>query len=227
MPKRSPNSAGKKRRDWVAADEFIVRKLYANTPTVELAELVDRTVAQVHGKAKMLGLKKSAKHLASPAACRLRRGDNVGAAYRFRKGNVPANKGRRRPGFTAGDMAKTQFKKGQRSRSWLPIGSERWSHDGYLRRKMTDTGYPPRDWVAVHLLIWQEHNGPVPAGYILAFRDGDKKHIAIDNLELITRRERMRRNTIHNLPESIKTTVLALGRLRRRINRESRHEKQD
>lgn len=222
---------------WSAADEFIVRKLYADTPTAELAELVGRTVTQVHSKAKRLGLKKSAKYLASPAACRLRRGDNVGKAYRFPKGHVPANKGTRRPGWSAGNMAKTQFKKGRpapAAHNYKPIGTEKIDPKRkVLMRKVTDDPaiFPVKRWRHVHVIAWSAANGPVPSGHIVIFRRGMKTFVAteitVDRLELVTLAENMRRNTIHNLPESIKTTVRALGYLRRRINRESQHEKQD
>jgi hypothetical protein len=85
---------------------------------------------------------KSEAYLASPAACRLRRGDNIGAPYRFTKGHVPANKGLRRPGWGPGRMKETQFRKGERQgravKLYKPIGTERVSKDGYTERKIND-----------------------------------------------------------------------------------------
>jgi hypothetical protein len=49
-----------------------------------------------------MGLRKSAEYLAGPEACRLQRGDSVGARTRFSAGHVPANKGLRRPGYFPG-----------------------------------------------------------------------------------------------------------------------------
>lgn len=221
-------SAAKKpsqRRLWTAAEEAKLRKLYPDTPTCDLARLFICPLDKVYSKAKRLGLSKSAEFMASPHACRLRRGDNVGAAYRYPKGHVPANKGTRRPGWHAGRMRETQFKPGQKSHTWLPIGSERWSSDGYLRRKMTDTGYQPRDWVAVHVLLWVAHHGPVPPGHAVIFKDGNKEHIALDNLELASRADLMRRNTIHRYPPALKQVIRLAGKLNRTI--EAAHEKQD
>lgn len=130
-----------------------------------------------------------------PAACRLRHGDQVGAAFRFPKGHVPANKGLRRPGWTAGRMADTQFKPGQRGGRWMPLGSVRINSYGYRDRKIADTGYPPRDWRADHLLLWEELLGPVPPGQCVCFKNGDKTDVRIDNLQLLSRAERMRRNS--------------------------------
>lgn len=221
-------SAAKKtviRRLWTASEEEQLRTLYPDTPGPELALLFSRPLDKIYSKAARLCLKKSLQYLASPHACRLRRGDNVGAAYRYPKGHVPANKGTRRPGWHAGNMKATQFKPGQMPRNWQPLGAERLSKEGYRQRKMTDTGYPPRDWVPVHWLLWIEHNGPIPSGHKLVFRDGNKEHIALDNLELITNADMMRRNSIHRYPPALKQVIRAAGKLNRMI--EAAHAKQD
>lgn len=206
-----------KRKVWTAEEERVLRLLYPHRPTAEIAKTLNRKLHLVHQHANKLGLKKTVEYMNSPAACRLRRGDNVGIAYRFPPGHVPANKGLRRPGYSPGRMAATQFRKGQHPHTWKPIGSTRLSKEGYLQRKVTDTGYPPRDWVGVHILLWREVNGAIPPGHALAFKDGDKKHIAIDNLELISRRELMARNTVHNLPPELAQVIQLTGALKRKI----------
>jgi hypothetical protein len=129
-------------------------------------------------------------------------------------------------------MRETQFKRGERRgvavRLYKPIGSERISKDGYLERKVND-GLPlQKRWRAVHLILWESVNGPLPRGHAVAFKNGDKADIRIDNLELITRRELMARNTVHNLPKPVAQAVQLLGALRRQINRRTRdHEEQD
>ncbi len=145
----------------------------------------------------------------------------------FEKGNVPHNKGRK--GWQAGgNSSKTRFKKGIRPHTWVPVGSERFSKEGIRQRKVTDTGPSRRDWKSVHSLLWEEHYGPVPKGHIVVFRNGDRADIRIDNLELITREENMRRNTIHNLPEELADVCRLRGMLNRRIRERSEtNEKQD
>lgn len=113
---------------------------------------------------------------------------------------------------------KTRFKKGHRPQTWVPIGSKRITKDGILQTKVSDTGYTPRDWKSVHSLLWEAHNGPVPAGHIVVFRNGNRRDIRIENLELITRVENMRRNSIHNLPEALAETCRTLGVLHRHIH---------
>jgi hypothetical protein len=210
------------RRYWSKREDALLRSAYPNTRTVELARRLKRTERSVYVRARALGLRKSPAYLASPAACRLRRGDHVGARFRFQKGHVPANKGLRRPGWGPGRMKLTQFRKGERRgvavRLYKPIGAERVSKDGYLERKVND-GLPlQRRWRAVHLVVWEAAHGPVPRGHAVVFKNGDKRDIRLDNLECITRRELMARNTVHRFPKPLAQAVQLIGALRRQIN---------
>jgi hypothetical protein len=220
--------AGK--RLWSAADDERMRREYPDTPTPELARSLGRSVAATYGRAEKLGLLKSATYLASPHACRLRRGDNVGAASRFPKGHAPANKGLRRPGWSRGRMRETQFKKGVRQgvaqKLWKPIGTERISKDGYLERKINNDLPLQARWRAVHLIVWEAAHGRLPAGHAIAFKNGDKRDIRLENLECITRRDLMKRNSVHNLPKPIVEAVQLLGALNRRIRRKTRAQEE-
>ncbi len=221
--KRGPDK--QKRKFWTASEEEILRRMYADTPTSKLAATLGRSLLTVYQKAAKLGLEKSAAYLASPDACRLRRGEHPGKDTQFQPGHVPANKGLRRPGWAPGRMRETQFKKGERrgvaTMLWKPIGTERVSKDGYLERKINDDLPLQRRWRAVHLILWEEERGPLPPGHALTFKNGDKSDIRLDNLELVTRAELMRRNTIHNYPPELKEVIrlkASLGRaIRKRV----------
>lgn len=219
------------RRPWTEAELELLRRNYPDSRTEDLAAVLGRSLTTVYQKAIKLGLRKSDAYLASPAACRLRRGDNVGAEHRFKKGQVPPNKGLRRPGWAPGDMAKTQFKKGRpanEARNYVPIGSYRLSKDGYLERKVTDdpSFVPARRWVAVHRLVWIEANGPIPDGHVVVFKPGRRTtveaDITLDALELITRQALMARNTVHNLPPELASVVQLRGALSRQINKRTK-----
>ena len=223
--------AGK--RLWNAADDALLVARYPHESTSTLARELRRSVPATYNRARFLGLAKSPEYLASADACRLRRGDNVGAASRFKKGHVPANKGTRRPGWAPGRMRETQFKKGERRgvavTLYKPIGAERVSKDGYLERKVNDDLPLQRRWRAVHLVLWEATHGPVPKAHAIAFRNGDKRDIRLENLECISRRELMARNSVHTLPQPLRETVQLLGALNRQIRRRSRdgQENQD
>ena len=136
----------------------------------------------------------------------------------IKKGNVPWNKGISHP--ASGRSAQTQFKKGIKPKNWRPIGSERITKDGYLQRKMTDTGVSRKDFVPVHHLVWLEHTGqPVPKGHALIFKDGNNRNLDISNLELLTRADLMRRNSVHTLPPEIRAQCMVLGGFNRKLRR--------
>jgi hypothetical protein len=224
----------KRARRWKATEIALLRKLYADTPTMKLARILERTPSQVYQQADRQRLRKSAAYLASPEACRLRRGDRVGAAFQFKKGHVPANKGMRRPGWAPGRMKQTQFRKGERrgaaARNWVPLGTIRADCEGYLRIKVREhrdgehSGFGNTQvWPFLQRHVWQEQRGPIPPGHAIVFRNGKPSDCDIQNLECISRGELMRRNTIHNLPPQLKATILTLGKLKRRVREYEKH----
>lgn len=124
---------------------------------------------------------------------------------------------------------------GRAQHNYVPIGSHRISKEGYLERKVTDDPalVPARRWVAVHRLVWEAANGPIPKGHVVGFlaekRTQIEAEITLDRLELIPRAELMRRNSLHTrLPKEVRQVVQLRGALNRMINRRAKaHEEQD
>ncbi len=216
----------KPRAKWTPEQIAMVIELYPHHKTEKIAQLVEKTPEQVYCKAACLGLKKTPEYLASPDACRLRSGCNIGKQYQFQKGLVPHNKGKK--GISYPGTEATQFKPGSKPKNWKPIGSERYIKEGYLQRKMTDTGYPPRDWVAVHRLLWQEHHGEIPDDHYIRFKDGNKRNIAIENLEMVSTVENMRANSMHTVyPKELAQLAQLRGAIQRKINRRMKEDGND
>jgi hypothetical protein len=71
------------------------------------------------------------------------------------------------------------FVKGQRPKHWRPVGSERKTDRG-IEVKINE----PDKWRLKHLAVWEAANGPLPKGFRLAFRDGDRCNCSLDNLVL-------------------------------------------
>lgn len=211
------------RRIWTAREIALVREIYPHRPTAEIARQLGhgRTVGKVHAIANKLGVHKTPEFLAQH--CRIRPGQKIGAAFCYPKGHVPANKGLRRPGFGPGRMKETQFKKGQLPHNADPdfyvLGALRVNAYGYIDMRIS-FAQGALGWKALHTILWEDAHGPVPPGHALCFKDRDKLNVDLDNLELITRAELCRRNSIHNLPPQLKDTIYQLGRLNRRIRRE-------
>lgn len=206
------------RRRWTEAERAVVIARYADTPTVQLAAELGRQVSSVYTLADRLGLKKSPEYMSERHGAHVAK---VGAATRFAPGIVPWNKGTH---FVAGGRsAETRFKPGQRGTKWVPIGTYRINSEGYLDRKVADTGYPPRDWCSVHRLVWIEAHGPVPADHVVTFRPGRRTHeleaITLDAIECIPRRELLNRN---RMPPELQKLVQLRGALTRQINKRSK-----
>lgn len=197
---------------------------YPHESTSKIAADIGLTIEQIYRKAHALGLAKTQEYLNSPDACRLRRGDNVGATYRFPKGHVPANKGMK--GINYPGMVATQFKPGQKSHMWKPIGTERFSKEGYLHIKLTDTGVTRHDYVAIHQLVWELHHGAIPDGYRVTFKDRNKTNIVPENLELVSIADMMKRNSYHNnYPKEVGQLIQLRGAVQRKINRRIKNER--
>jgi len=218
--------AGK--RLWSQADDRELRRTFPHTDTATLAQQLRRTYTSTCGRAAKLGLHKSAAYLARHRRTGANRLRTCGAPFRFQPGHVSANKGLRRPGYAPGHMKETQFKKGGLPRNYMPVGSTR-TCDGYVYVKVADVRYVPYtvNWLPLHIIEWERVNGPLPAGHALAFRNHDRTDLRLENLECITRRELMARNSVHNLPAPLKQTVQLLGALNRQLRRRTRDAEQD
>lgn len=223
---------------WTPAENAMLRERYPDEATADLARELGVSVSKVHSRARKLGLCKSEAFRASDKAGRILRGrtDPRSAVGQFKKGHVPANKGLRRPGWSPGRMAETQFKKGRpacESRNYLPIGTEKVDPKrNVLMRKVTDdpSVFPVQRWRPVHVMVWEAANGPVPPGHIVIFKRGQKTFVAaeitVDRLELVTLAENMRRNSFRtNYPPEFGRLIQLKGALNRKINRLSKEQK--
>lgn len=217
MTHKHPLKAKPKRCVWDATKLGYLLERYPNERAADIARALNLSERQVWAKAVSLGLKKSAAFLASTLSGRTGPGSTRGSAAWFSPGHRPHNKGVPVESVHP-NSARTQFQVGSRPLNWAPIGSTRTNADGYLQRKMTDTGSPADDWRCVHHLNWEAQHGPVPPGMALVFKDGNRMNVAINNLELITRQELMRRNTIHRFPDALKDAIRVLGKVKRMLH---------
>lgn len=113
-----------------------------------------------------------------------------GKQTRFKKGNVPANKGVKTDYTNYPQVQKNWFKKGQAPHNTSEVGSELVRTDGYTWIKVEQ----PNKWKQKHRLLWEQHYGPIKKGQIVTFLDGDKSNIDIVNLAVINQREHLRLN---------------------------------
>lgn len=162
-------------------------------------------------------------------ALRKRKGWRTGRTGCFVKGQEPVNKGKKCAPGKGGlhpNSRRTQFKKGQMSgtaqHNYKPIGYERITEDGYVERKISDTGTARQRWRAVHLLNWEAIHGALPEGHALKCLDGNKQNTEPGNWELVHRGVLARlnggrfRKTIpyDAAPAELKPTVMAVAKLK-------------
>lgn len=218
------------RRPWTADEVEYVRAHYQSTATAKIAKAIGRTVTMVYNRAFKLGLSKGPEFDASPESGRLKKGESRGWEFRFPKGNVPFNKGLRRPGWAPGRMRETQFKPGQMAGAakakWKPIGTITPDTEGYLRIKLRERkpgmehGWNSNVWKLYHHQVWEQHNGPIPPKHIVAFKDKDRSNCAIENLELISMADNARRNSMWaTLPRELAEVIQLQGALKRRLRK--------
>lgn len=212
------------REFWTAEADAILRRDYPAMETRDLARALGRSVQSIYDRAQRLKLTKSHDFLATQHARAARRLVMAGQRSQFQTGQMPWNAGRK--GECAEGCQATQFRPGNRPHSWKPIGHERISREGYLERKITDDGPTRRHYVGVHRLLWIEANGPIPTGHIVVFQNGNPRDLHLGNLELITRHEHLRRNSLNRYPQALKDIIYARAALTRAINRLTREQDQ-
>ena len=197
---------------WSGDAESELRAIYPRHPNNVLAKHFRRSAKAIGLKARKMGLRKTPECL---------------AGGQFKPGHATWNKNKSGSTGLHPNCRRTQFKPGSRtgaaSRNLRPIGAELTDKDGNVIRKVSDTGNRRKDWRPVHVLAWEEVNGPLPAGYIVVFADRNNRNFAPSNLEAVTRAENMRRNSyLTRYPKDVADLIRMRGVLNRKINNRSK-----
>lgn len=125
---------------------------------------------------------------------------------RFHKGRV----GYRPPKGTH-FAPQSEFKKGRRPENWRPVGSERVNGEGYTDVKIAE----PKKWKTKHSILWEEVHGPVPKGHKLIFKDGDRSHVVLENIALVSDSEMaiLNKNALIKSDPDLTDTGILVARL--------------
>jgi len=197
------------RKPWTDQEVDHLTLHYYEGHTSEIAKELGRNITQVYNKAYLLGLTKSQAYLEEYGG-RIKKGQTIGPATTFKKGQEPANKGTK--GLTGRN--RTSFAKGNMPHNHKPIGSTRQDKDGYQWTKVGE----PNKWTMTHRLTYQEHLGPIPPGMAVIFKDGNRSNMSPDNLILQDRSQLMRSNTIQRYPEELQQLMKTLAKLNKTLN---------
>lgn len=183
---------------------------YLTMPVKRIASELKRSQAFVLRRIKKLGL------VIPREIIEQRKNDS-----QIKKGSAPPNKGKKMPPELYEKAKATMFKKGNTPHN------TKW--DGYISIRIDNHGHPYKHvriskgkFELLHRKIWMDAYGPIPPKMQVSFRNGDTLDCRLENLELISMAENMKRNTLHNYPEDIRHNIQLIGALNRVINKRTK-----
>lgn len=179
---------------WTAAEEKVLKEMYAETDNKVLAELFQTTVSRVYYKAFDLGVKKSESFLLKQ---RLQLSEGLhekGKEHQFKKGGEPHNKGKKMDAELYAKVSRTFFKKGLVPANFKDPGIVTIRTDN-TGRKYQYIKIKEGVWMPLHRKLWIENHGDIPEGHIVVFKDGNSMNCVLENLECISFYENRLRNS--------------------------------
>jgi hypothetical protein len=192
----------------------IIRERYPFEPTKKIADDLGLSEGSVYNRAYAMGIKKDPVYLRST---QYPPGYLGGKATQFQKGQTPPNKGQKMSKDLYQKVAHTMFKKGNKPMNTQPIGTIHQRKDTggkmYQYIKLADS-----KWQLLNRYTWEQHNGPIPKGMVVVYKDGNYLNNDITNLLMITKKENMARNTIQRLPKELQQVMRLKCKLIKKIN---------
>lgn len=203
---RSLGVVRKNRLEWNSVMDKILIENYPIKETADVAAILGIKPKQAYNRAKRLGLHKDLSVFIG-----------LSENGRFAKGHAPFNKGMKQSEFMSEEMiissARTRFKKGNIPHNTKNIGHEHFQRGGIIAVK-TENGF-----VAKHRLLWEKTYGPIPPKHVIRFKNGNSQDIRIENLELVSFSNNMKRNSICNYSPEIRTAIRSIANINRRIKK--------
>ena len=189
-------------------------ELYPNHSSKYIAELLGVTISKVYNTAWGAKVKKSAEYMLTPASGRI---IEPSVANQFKPGHTPHNKGKQMDAEIYEKVAPTMFKKGNKPANTKPVGTINVRADSsgrlYQYIKIKDS-----HWELLQRHVWTKANGEIPRGSVVIFLDGNYLNCDISNLQVISRRENMARNTIQRYPAELQEVMKLTCKLKRKTN---------
>ena len=189
-------------------------ELYPHHSTKYIAELLGVSITKVYNTAWAANVKKSAEYMLTPESGRI---IEPSVANQFKPGHTPHNKGKQISAEIYEKVAPTMFKKGNKPHNTKPNGTINIRADKsgrlYQYIKIKDC-----QWELLQRHVWTQANGEIPAGSVVIFLDGNYLNCDISNLQVISRRENMARNTIQRYPAELQEIMKLTCKLKRKTN---------
>jgi len=139
----------------------------------------------------------------------------------FKPGHVPFNKGRKMSDW-ADDVTIQKFKANTFKKGNLPHNTK---EANAITIRKDNRGIPYKfirldkaKWLHYHRYVWEQVHGKIPHDMIVVFKTPDTLNCEIENLQLISKADNVRRNSIHRYPEEMRDVFKLLGKIKRKIN---------
>lgn len=150
---------------------------------------------------------------------------------RFKKGQPALNKGKTwdeyMPKESQERCRKTCFQKGKNINNnhyhYRTIGDEKIV-DGYVEVRIETINENRekggRYWKPKHHIVYEEHYGPIPKGYVCIFLDGNKRNFDISNLAIITKNQNkiLNKNHLRSENPTITKAAVTISKLEEKAN---------
>lgn len=193
--------------------EYLIKN-YPHIRTDTIAKKFNRSCRSIYCKARSMGLNKTAEFMISPDAGNWEKGCTIGKEFWYKKGHVPANKGKKMSDELYEKCKHTMFKKGN-----LPGNTLK---DGEITIRNNKIGTPYfhirlslAKWEYLHRVLWEKENGKIPKGMMVKFKDGDSMNCKIQNLYICSRSQNMIDNQIHLFSPELKKAIKLIHKIQK------------
>ena len=208
------------KRKWTQQEEETLIRLYEDPKVFpkDIAKMLGRALQQVYNKARAMGLKAPMERIRMAGKIGMQHPKSI--ATRFHKGHIPTNKGKKVSPEIYEKMSPTMFKKGHINENKRAVGSERVNVYGYIEIKVAE----PNRWRLKHRIIWEQHNGIIPEGCNVQFKNHNTLDCRIENLYLISKSEQMRNENslMARYPEELRDVIRLKGVVKRQLRKQEK-----
>ena len=208
------------KRKWTQQEEETLIRLYEDPKVFpkDIAKMLGRTLSQVYNKARAMGLNAPMERIRMAGKIGMQHPKSI--ATRFHKGHIPTNKGKKVSPEIYEKMSPTMFKKGHINENKRAVGSERVNVYGYIEIKVAE----PNRWRLKHRIIWERHNGIIPEGCNVQFKNHNTLDCRIENLYLISKSEQMRNENslMARYPKELRDVIRLKGAVKRQLRKQEK-----
>lgn len=206
------------KKPWTKEEIEKLKELFPHESTALVAEKLNCSYTRVANKAFGLKLKKSKEYRQKQIAESGELMRKLGVNSRFQNGMTPPNKGKKMPAEIYQRCQATMFKKGNQPHNT--------KHDLAISKRWDKTKKPYlfirialAKWIPLQRYVWEQYRGPLQPKTKVRFIDGNTLNCNIENLEVVSNADHLRKNSAHRFGPEIFKVIQLRGALHRQINK--------